>query len=654
MNSLEYSALRQQIEDHRAAYYVRHAPLVSDAEFDELVRQLATMETTLGIDDPTSPTKAVGSDLAPGFQKVRHSTPMLSLDNIFTTEEIQKFFKENILLIAEPKIDGLSLELRYDKGCLQQAVTRGNGTEGDDVTAQARTINSIPKTIAAKYPLRVRGEVYMKRSVFAELNTQREKDGEDLFKNPRNAASGSLKQRDPAETAKRRLDFLAYWADGMTNLPPQEDSEVITRLIELGFTVPAIVFRYTNEAHFAVAEIKRLGEELDYDLDGCVLKINSLRLREELGTGTHSPKWAVAYKFPPERKITRLLDIIVTVGRTGQLCPNSVLAPVDLSGATVTAASLMNADEMVRIGSPAIGDDVYIEKAGEIVPRCMGIAKRNGGTPWVFPTHCPSCNTPLVRDGVHWFCPNHALCPAQIEGALIHATGKTALDWDGCGPATIQALIKGAMATRLVSLFLVQAATVRGVLKGAAAAKFLAERERVKTAPLWRKLHALGIEGLGSTFSKELAQRYGSLENIITHSTELTNLLGPVHAQALLLGLQDMAQDLDTLEECGFIFADSKDTANKPLAGMTFVITGTLVSGGRDQVAAKIEAKGGLVKNSVSKNTSYLVSGEAGGQAKAAAAQKHGIKVIDEAALYVLMGEPFNPAITADLNEKEY
>ena len=421
----EYLALRQQVEAHRDAYYVKHAPTVDDFEFDRLVRQLAAMEQKLGISDPTSPTATVGSDLDAGFKKVAHATPMLSLSNIFSTEEIEIFFKENLMLIGEPKIDGLSLSLHYADGKLVQAITRGDGRQGDDVTANALGIASIPKTIAYRQPLEVRGEAYMKRSVFAELNKQREAEGEDLFKNPRNAASGSLKQKDSVESAKRKLDFLAYWADsdfvaagyarGKTT-----DCDLMIDLKDLGFDIPAVRFKFTNEAHSMVAEFGGMKPELEYDIDGVVLKVNDLAKRQQLGVGTHAPKWAVAYKFPPERKVTRLLDIVVTIGKSGQACPNAVLAPLELAGTTVTAASLMNVDELERIGSPAIGDDVWVSKSGEIIPRVTEIAKRNGGAPWILPNTCPSCGTELIRDGVHFFCTNHDACPAQIEENLFH------------------------------------------------------------------------------------------------------------------------------------------------------------------------------------------------------------------------------------------
>jgi DNA ligase (NAD+) len=649
----EYEKLRKQVEDARKAYYVHSASTITDFEYDALARRLAAMEAELGIDDPTSPTRDVGSDLAPGFQKVRHATPMLSLDNIFTEAEILQFFKDpDLLVIEEPKIDGLSLDLSYVNGQFAQAVTRGNGREGDDVTEQARTIESIPQTLTLPLTFHVRGECYMRRSVFARLNEERAAAGDDLLKTARNAASGSLKQKDPAETAKRRLDFLAYWASSTNGLT--SDSGAVARLQALGFDVPSWITVPAAKAFQHIQTFDKARDRLDYDTDGVVLKVDDLKLRGELGEGTHAPKWAVAFKFPPERKATLLRGIVATVGKTGQVCPNAVLAPVVLGGATVTAASLMNQDEMERIGSPAVGDDVWVERSGEVIPRVVGIAKKAmpDRLPWTFPADCPSCGAPLQRNGVHWFCINREHCPAQIEGNLIHATGKTCLDWDGCGEATIRALFEGAGVARLVDLFRLPNAAVLSCLKGAAAAKFLAERERVKKAPLWRKLHACGFDGVGSTISKELAQRYGSMRNIASHFKEITFLYGPVRTRGLMVGMADMADDLTELETLGFTLEDEAGT-DKTLAGLSFVITGTLVSGGRDQVAAKIEAKGGLVKNSVTKTTSYLVVGEAPGQNKKLAAEKHGVKIIDETELYRLMGETLTPA-AIDTEEKEY
>ena len=651
-SSPEYEALRAKVEAARDAYYKRHSPTMSDAEYDELARQLAELERELGIADPTSPTASVGSDLQEGFKKVAHTVPMLSLDNIFEGREITPFFKDPaVVLCAEPKIDGLSLELRYVSGELAQAVTRGDGHTGDDVTAQARAIHTIPQTLADPVTVNVRGEVYMRRSVFAELNTARAAEGEDPFANPRNAASGSLKQRDPAETAKRRLNFLAYWAGGALPSSVTSDYALLSWLTNLGFDVPPYHLAPVETAHVTVHGLEKTRNELDYDTDGVVLKVNDLQLREELGSGRHSPKWAVAYKFPPERKATLLKDIWTTVGKTGQICPNAVLAPIRLAGTTVTAASLMNADELERIGSPAVGDEVLVEKCGEIIPRVVGVAKRSGGTPWTFPTECPCCHTSLRREGVHWFCPNPA-CPEQVRGRLIHATCKRALDWDGCGEATISALADKVGVTKLVDLFRITDDTVRACLKGTAAEKFLQEREHAKKAPLWRKLHACGFEGIGQTLSKELAQRYGSVLAIAEHATELPTLLGPVRARALLDGMEAMAGDLEELESLGFALEDAA-AKGLPLSGLSFVITGTLASGGRDQVAAKIEAKGGLVKNSVTKTTSYLVMGETPGHSKQASAEKFGVRIVDEAELYRLMGEEMVP-VTVDLSEREY
>lgn len=648
--SPEYEALRSKVEAARDAYYKRHTPTISDMEYDRLARQLAALERELGIADPTSPTASVGSDLQEGFKKVAHTVPMLSLDNIFSREEIAQFFKDPSLRVCvEPKIDGLSLELRYVDGQLAQAVTRGNGHEGDDVTAQARTIRTVPKKLKSAVTVNVRGEAYICHSVFDELQLARAEAGDEPFANPRNAASGSLKQRDPAVTANRKLDFLAYWAN-----PAQGWSwhhEAIDWLHAEGFTVPPCERTDVGFSHLAITTIAKDRDDALYDLDGAVIKIDDLAVREEMGSGTHSPKWAVAYKFPPERKATLLKDIWTTVGKTGQICPNAVLAPVRLAGTTVTAASLMNADELERVGSPAVGDEVFVQKEGEIIHRVVGVAKRGGAAPWTFPTECPCCHTALRREGVHWFCPNSA-CPEQVRGRLIHATCKRALDWDGCGEATISALADRTGVAKLVDLFRLTDDTVRACLKGAAAEKFLQERERVKKAPLWRKLHACGFEGIGQTLSKELAHRYGSMVTIAEHATELPAVLGPVRARALLAGMEAMADDLEELESLGFTLEDAS-SANLPLNGKTFVITGTLASGGRDQVAAKIEAKGGLVKNSVTKTTSYLVVGEAPGHSKQASAEKFGVNIVDEAELYQLMGEELVP-VTVDLSEREY
>jgi DNA ligase (NAD+) len=662
-------------------YYVRNQPTLTDLEFDALLRELQGLEREAGRALPGSPTQRVGSDLVGGFVKVPHLSPMLSLDNTFNVEQVQRhFMAENspsTEIVIEGKIDGASLELRYEKGLLVQAITRGDGTTGDDVTANVRAIRAIPLQLAEPLTLRVRGEIFMRRSVFDALNVERVAAGEEPFANPRNAASGSLKQKSPSEVSRRKLSFFAYWS----NLPETFGQiQMVQKLSDLGlptlYDAPLAVSdeKASDSARTcALSAASMLGSatalsslldwlqeirgELDFDLDGAVIKINDRQKQAELGNKTKSPVWACAFKFPAERVATLLEGIEITVGRTGQITPNARLKPVSLAGTTVSNASLMNADEIARIGNPAPGDIVWVEKSAEIIPRVVGV-KTKGGQTWAFPGGC-ICGIELERRGVHYFCNNPA-CEEKVFQQMKHALAKPALDWDGMGEAQVRLLIRSGQelrerALKLSDLFTLDPQALG--FKPAAVKKFLVERERVKTAPLWRKLCALGIESIGQTASKELASTYGSLDKIIDalladadgQPSEIRSLLGPVALKSLALFLQAEVAELEALESLGFVFADPEKKVG-PMTGKILVITGTLTSGTRDQVVARIEAAGGLVKNSVGKKTSYLVTGEQPGGTKTTDAQKHGVPVLTEEQLYGLLGEPM-PAgpVLADL-----
>lgn len=660
------ATLIKELQQHNHQYYILNQPMITDAGFDAMLRELKELERQLGRALQHSPTQRVGSDLSGAFQKVKHERPMLSLDNTFSVDEIIKFFSGVDLpsnnVNIEPKIDGLSLSLIYENGHLVRAVTRGDGTVGEDVTANARAIQSIPLFVPG-LTAEVRGEVYMRRSVFHALNAALMVAGEEQYANPRNLASGTMKQKSPAEVAKRKLDFMAYFLLGnVTNIESRWEINLhggrVGLLAHLGFQTPAQTPKLTGTVNLLYPHVKSTGGSdftpatlqaivdeieservhLDMEIDGVVIKLGFLPLQEELGLKSKSPRWACAYKFKPEQVTTVLADIEITVGRTGQVTPNARLRPVSLGGVMVSNASLMNADELTRIGNPALGDVVIVERSAEVIPRVVGICERRGIGAWKFPKLCPFCNTALVKDGVHYFDPN-TNCPEQVYARLRHATAKGALDWDGMGEAQIRAFILGG-ATKLSDLF---TSTNLGWMKPAALKKFMSERERVKTQPLWRKLAALGIENVGQGSCKDLAQKYRSILSIsLAPLPELVALLGPVAATSLLDFMVQQSDEIEALDTAGLKFEEAGELG--PLCGKTFVITGSLVTGTRDQVSARIEKLGGLVKSGVNKSTNYLVVGEAPGGNKTAAAKKHGTTVITEEELYTLMGQPFEPA----------
>jgi DNA ligase (NAD+) len=651
-----------QIRVHDVAYYVQGQPTITDAEYDALVRELRVLEQATSRALPDSPTQRIGSDLSGTFPKVAHLRPMLSLENVFTPAEVTSFFESLGLaqpsLAVEAKIDGLALELRYRGGRLVQAVTRGDGTTGDDVTANARAVRGIPLTVASD-TLDVRGEIYMARSTFRRLNEQRTKDGDDLFANPRNTAAGSFKQQSPTEVARRNLSFVAYWS----TLPAELTQAQMTReLMTLGFpTLQAmplldggvVSLSYAVDSHAGVGAavdlIARWRDLLDLDIDGVVVKLDDRRLQAEVGAKTRVPRWGCAFKFPPERQATVLRDIEITIGRTGQVTPNARLKPVVLSGATVSNASLMNVDELARIGNPGIGDEVWVERSAEVIPRLTGVKTRLAARPWTLPEACPFCQTRLVRRGVHYYDPNPA-CPERVYARLRYATSKACLDWDGLGEVQLYDGIQYGSWRQLSDLF--NQDTEVSWMKPAARKRFLAERERVKGAALWRKLACLGIEDVGRSVSKDLAARYGSLTKIIEAIEYKTIPLGPVALGNLVRFLQDEFDELERLEARGFIFTDTQRSTG-PLSGKTLVITGTLSSGTREAISAKIEAAGGLTKSSVTKGTDYLVAGEAPGDNKTKAAAKHGTKVITEAELYALMGQEMPAVADGAVNLEE-
>lgn len=679
--------LRKQIHTHNHAYYVLANPTVTDAEYDQMFADLRELERRWPqLADPNSPTARVGSQVMSTFVKTKHDKKMLSLDNAYSAQEVTDFFAgQDVQLIVEPKFDGCSLSLSYANGRLVKAVTRGDGTTGDDVTQNARAIKSIPLTLRYPVTCEVRGEVYMPIPVFDTLNAGLAAAGEDLFANPRNAAAGTLKNKDSRVVAKRNLAFVAYNVVSPTHFldhyvsvsanPDQKQILVYTHdfligaLELLAFVTPLscptvrggrlnmvrlVQFDNTEGIAEIIRELDDFRKTLAVQTDGLVFKVKDLYVQDELGDGTRSPKWATAYKYPPERKPTVLKDVEVSLGRLGTLTPIAILEPLQLSGTVVQRASLCNQDEVNRLGIN-IGDTVFVEKSAEIIPKVMGLAKkgpRKGN--WKMPTACPSCNSPVVKiEGqVAYRCPNRLTCSAQAVERLKHTLGKSALDWDGFGDEMILVAVSAGLTT-LNSLLKIGDKVIDSTFKKAFAKKFRAERERVlgPDVPLWRKIHALGVPGIGRSLSQDLCDKWSNLADMIKNPDEVKGTVGEVFGTNFLDFVIENVDDLAELEELGFHFSETADRSG-PLVGKTFCITGGLVSGKREEVAARIEKAGGTFKSSVSKKVQYLIVGEGGGAAKAEAASKHGTIIISEAQLYELMNEPMPTVARNVLSER--
>lgn len=642
--------LRQELHQHIHNYHVLAQPTITDECYDQLFKELQTLEANFpSFADPNSPTARVGSHSIDSFEKVKHCVAMLSLENTFAAEEVVSYFKTKVRNpdgpegVVEPKIDGLSMSLIYKDGQLIKAVTRGDGTTGDDVTANARTIKTIPLT--PNFSGEVRGEVYMPKKQFNELNAKLEKEGEELFANPRNAAAGSMKRKNPADVAERGLAFLAYnvvKSDYLGMADADTQHERLKQLHALGFMTP-LVSGVPIVNLFDIDQVKQAIEswssdrsKLDYEIDGLVFKINDVETQVSLGLNNRAPNWATSYKFPPEQKVTKLIGITVQVGRLGTLTPVAELQPVNLAGTIVKRASLHNADEIQRLGLN-IGDDVIIQKAAEIIPQVVGVANKRSTGVWSMPDRCPCCNSVVSRliNKVAIVC-TARMCKDQVFARLEHAVKKQSLDIDGCGEQSIRAMIDRGI-NNLSDLF---TADDLSFLGDAASKRVANGLKKAKTAPLWRKLHALGIDGIGLTTCKELSNRWNSLPDMLDNMEEISKFLGPITFLNFRLYFEndDNMTELEKLVSLGVTFEDEKKSG--PFVGKAFCITGGMLSGSREEVAAKIESLGGSVKSSVSKKVHYLVVGEGAGANKSANAKKLGTSCISETELYDMMGLP--------------
>ena len=644
----EMKQLRDTLNENARLYYTLDRSTMSDYEYDHLYRRLQDLEREHPEEiTPDSPTQRVGDAVRNDFAEVLHPVPLESLEDVFDGNEVQDFLAKVLETLpqaeysVEPKVDGLSVALEYRDGVFYQGATRGDGRKGEDVTGNLRTIRSIPMVLPEKLPrLIVRGEVYMARSVFEEINEELELEGKPLLANPRNAAAGSLRQKDPKMCAKRRLDIAVFNLQLAERRTFTTHAETLAYLKAQGF--PTIPHATLSNGEDILREIDRLGDtrmEFPFDIDGAVVKLNNLSDRDILGSTAKCPKWAVAYKYPPEQKPSRVVDIVVQVGRTGVLTPKAVLEPVRLAGTTVTNATLHNQD-YIREKDIRIGDTVIVQKAGEIIPEIVEVVKERRpetAEPYTMPEVCPVCGAPVVRDedGAALRCTG-AECPAQLLRNLTHFASRDAMDIDGCGPAVVQQLVDNELIRNVADLYSLHAQDVAQLDRmGAKSAENLIRAiEKSKANDLSRLIYGLGIRQVGEKAAKVLAMHFKTFDALAAASVEeLTEIndVGAITAQCIVDYLaQPQSQDLiRRLKEAGVNMESTAQLVDERFAGMTFVLTGTLTRFDRKTAQALIEERGGKAAGSVSKRTTYVVAGEAAGS-KLKRAQELNIPILTE------------------------
>jgi DNA ligase (NAD+) len=653
--------LRREIRRHEQLYYVLARPEISDYAFDKLMAELRELEAAhpelIAAD---SPTRRVGGEPVDELSQVRHATPMLSLDNSYNEGELEEWYaratrglgREPEGLVAELKIDGVSLAITFERGVFARAVTRGNGEVGDEVTGNARTIRALPLALPEEVPLvEVRGEVYLPREVFAALNRGRREEGEEPFANPRNAAAGSIRLLDPRECAKRRLAFFAYQAPRAEGVAFERHSQILERLTAWGFAVNPGWRRCADlsEVHAFIAEWGERRSKLAFDIDGVVVKVDDLEEQRRLGTTAKFPRWAVAYKYPPEGERTRVKGIVVQVGRTGTLTPVAELEPVFLAGSTVSRATLHNADEVARL-DVRVGDLVWVAKGGDVIPKVVAVdppARPAGAKPFRMPDKCPECGTAVVREPgeVAVRCPNRA-CPGVQRQRLFHFVSRAGMDIEGLGRRFIEQLLSAGVMGDPASLWDLDAERLSELPQWGekSAANLLAQLEAARSRPLWRLLVALGIRHVGEKAAKVLASRFGSLGALARageEALEKAEGIGPTIAASVVAFFADAenAALVRRLRQRGVDPREEVVSAGgeRPLDGLTFVLTGTL-SRPREQVAGVLEQAGAKVAASVSRRTSFVVAGAEAGS-KRARAKELGVKVLDEKGLKKLLAE---------------
>ncbi|MDR1980383.1 MAG: NAD-dependent DNA ligase LigA [Tannerellaceae bacterium] len=638
--------LRDEIEQHDYEYYVCSEPTVSDGEYDEKMRRLIALEKEHPeFYDPHSPTQRVGSDLSGNFRQAAHAFPMLSLGNIYTEAEVREFMEKDDCVLVEPKYDGISISLTYVDGRLTQALTRGDGETGEDVTANVRTVRTIPLRLWGTPPqtVEVRGEIVMPWKEFRRLNRERERLGEQPFANPRNAASGTIKQKSPRTASHRKLDAYIYQVTG-EGLPPTHSGR-ISEAAKWGLrTAEPIPCHNTGDVLKAINRWDAIRKDYAVPTDGVVIKIDSLARQEQLGATGKTPRWAVAYKFQSEQAETRLLSVSYQVGRTGAVTPVANLEPVRLSGTVVRRATLYNADTIGKLDLHA-GDRVYIEKGGEIIPKITGVdrdARPAGAEAVVFPLRCPDCGTPLVRpdgESTH-YCPNAAGCPGQVKARIEHFASREAMNIN-IGPETINDLFNAGYATDAADLYDLPVACLRR-MDGWGENNTRNLRDSLAAScrlPFERVLYALGVRYLGKTAAKRLAATFLSIDSLVGASfASLTSVddIGERIAQSILdyFADEENRRLIERLRSAGLQFtAEEKEPADErseALAGLTFVISGVFALHSRDEYRLMIERAGAKVSSSVSSRTDYILAGDNMGPSKLEKARNLGVRIISE------------------------
>lgn len=648
--------LRELLEHHSYLYYVKDAPQISDYEYDKLFYELVALEEKYPeFDSPNSPTRRVGGKALDKFEKVTHDVKMGSLSDVFSYEEIYDFVAKTneklgstTVFSVEPKIDGLSVSLVYENGEFLLGSTRGDGITGENVSENLKTIRTIPMKIKTALPhLEVRGEVYMPREAFAALNEKREADGDQLFANPRNAAAGSLRQLDSKVTAARKLDIFVFNVQAADGVEFSSHTESLEYLKDQGFHIIDGI-RRASSADEIIAAVEELGTKRDalpYDIDGVVIKVDDLARRISLGENISTPKWAIAYKFPPEQKQTRLIDIVIQVGRTGVLTPNARLEPVRLAGTVVGRATLHNID-FIRERDIRIGDIVTLQKAGDIIPEviCVDKSKRNGSEiPYEMPTCCPSCGEPVIRDDEAATRCTNALCPAQLERNITHFASRDAMNIDGMGPAVVKLLMASGLIRNVADIYslTVEDIEVLDRMGKRSAENLVSAIERSKSAGLDKLIYALGIRQVGEKAAGALAEAFPDIEMLFTATEEQISAIydfGDVSANYIVNFFAHPQTRIlvDELKSHGVKTTYDIRKRGDILAGMTFVLTGTLPTMKRDEASRLIEENGGKVSSSVSAKTSMVLAGEDAGS-KLVKAQSLGVRIISEEELLAML-----------------
>lgn len=648
--------LRNLLHHHNYLYYVLNSPTLSDQEFDSLMRELQDLEAKHPeVYDPNSPTQRVGSDLSTGFTQVRHRYPMLSLANTYNEQEVASWYAavskdlggQPFEVCCELKYDGLSISLTYEQGRLVRAVTRGDGEQGDDVTANVRTIRAIPLVLpGTDYPeeFEIRGEILMPWKVFEQLNAEREKAEEPLFANPRNAASGTLKSLDPKLVAKRKLDAYLYYLLG-DNVPNDGHYENLVAAESWGFKVSEGMHKANSleEIYNFINHWDSARHDLPVATDGIVLKVNSIRQQQQLGFTAKSPRWAIAYKFKAERVCTRLNDVTFQVGRTGAVTPVANMEPVLLAGTTVKRATLNNED-FIKSLDLHIGDNVFVEKGGEIIPKIVGVdvSQRSPDLqPVQFITTCPECGSTLVRYAgeAAYYCPNDTGCPPQIKGRIEHFIARKAMNIDSIGPETVDDYFRRGIVRNVADLYEIRTEQINGDgTRQKSALKIIKGIQDSVETPFERVLFALGIRFVGETTAKLLAKHFKSIDALIVATPEqLVEVegVGTVIAESVVRFFQDKVNlnIIARLRQYGLqmeLSADQQQPASNKLAGKNIVISGVFEHHSRDEYKTMIERNGGKNVSSISSKTSFILAGANMGPSKMEKAQQLGIEMIDE------------------------